>query len=199
VWSDGLGAAFATSLGIAVVVTAATIALAVPAAFALDRTGSTVWRALGLILLAVGLFQPTEVLLIPLFSLLQGAGLLDTTAGVILPEIARILPLAVLLIWGALHGLPGELLQAAAVDGEQMGWIVGDKVRLPFAVCLMVRSRSGYADRVLSALSGALSVALRHPGRWVCLHQDPPEAPGVRLEVYGAPGPQQPACCCGRL
>ena len=84
---------------------------------------------------------------------------------------------------------------AAWHAAEQMGWIVGDKVRHPFAVCLMVSPRTGYADRVLIAPEGELSVALRRPGRWVCLHQDPPEAPGVRLEVYGAPRPreQQPA------
>lgn len=133
VWSDGLGAAFATSLGIAVVVTTATVALAVPAAFALDRTRSTGGRALGLIVLAVGLFQPTEVLLIPLFSLLQVTGLLDTTEGVMLPEIARILPLAILLIWGALRGLPGELLQAAAADGAAPRQVL-TRVALPLAL-----------------------------------------------------------------
>jgi hypothetical protein len=83
---------------------------------------------------------------------------------------------------------------AAWHAADQMGWIVGDEVQHPFAVCLIVRWRTGYADRVLIAPEGELSVALWRPGRWVCLHQDPPEAPGVRLEVYGAPRPQQPAC-----
>jgi hypothetical protein len=83
---------------------------------------------------------------------------------------------------------------AAWHAADQMGWIVGDEVQHPFAVCLIVRWRTGYADRVLIAPEGELSVALWRPGRWACLHQDPPEAPGVRLEVYGAPRPQQPAC-----
>jgi hypothetical protein len=87
-----------------------------------------------------------------------------------------------------------QCFAAAWHAAEQMGWIVGDEVQHPFAVCLIVRSRTGYADRVLIAPEGGLSVALRRLGRWVCLHQDPPEAPGVRLEVYGAPGPQQAAC-----
>lgn len=128
VWSGGLGAAFATSLGIALVVTAATVALAVPAAFGLEQMHSRRWRAAGLVLLAIGLFQPVEVLLIPLYALLQRAGLFNTPAGVILPEVARTLPLAVLLLWIALRGLPSELLQAAAVDGaaprQVLGWIV---------------------------------------------------------------------------
>jgi hypothetical protein len=80
---------------------------------------------------------------------------------------------------------------AAWRAAEQMGWIVGDEVQHPFGVCLMVSLRTGYADRVVIAPEGELSAALRHPGHWVCLHQDPPEAPGVRLEVYGAPRPQE--------
>jgi hypothetical protein len=67
-----------------------------------------------------------------------------------------------------------------------MGWIVDDEVRQPFAVCLMVSLRTGDADRVVIAPEAELSTALRHPGGWVALHQDPPEAPGVRLEVYDA-------------
>jgi hypothetical protein len=67
-----------------------------------------------------------------------------------------------------------------------MGWIVGDEVRHPFAVCLMVSRRTGYADRVVIALEAELSTALRRPGSWVALHQNPPEAPGVRREVYDA-------------
>ena len=82
---------------------------------------------------------------------------------------------------------------AAWRAAEQMGWIVDNEVRHPFAVCLMVSLRAGYADRVVIAPEGQLGSALRRPGRWVCLHQDPPEAPGVRLEVYGAPQPQEPA------
>ena len=90
-------------------------------------------RALGLTLLAVGLFQPTEVLLIPLFSLLQVSGLFNTSLGVILPEIARILPLAILLLWGALRGLPAELVQAAAADGAAPRQILV-RVALPLAL-----------------------------------------------------------------
>jgi hypothetical protein len=75
---------------------------------------------------------------------------------------------------------------AAWRAAEQMGWIVDDEVQRPFAACLMVSLPTGYADRVVIAPEAELSSALRQPGRWVCLHQDPPEAPGVRLEVYDA-------------
>nr|MDQ2830947.1 carbohydrate ABC transporter permease [Chloroflexota bacterium] len=135
VWSGGFGAAFATSAIIAVVVTAATVALAVPAAFALSQARSRagrIARAVAVVLLAVGLFQPTEVVIIPLFTLLRDLGLLNSAAGVILPEIGRDVPLAVLLLWGALRGLPAGVLEAATVDGaapRQMLW----RVALPLA------------------------------------------------------------------
>ena len=73
---------------------------------------------------------------------------------------------------------------AAWRAAEQMGWIVGDEVRHPFAVCLMVSVPTGYADRMVIAPEAELSSALQRPGRWIALHQDPPGAPGVRLEVY---------------
>jgi hypothetical protein len=86
--------------------------------------------------------------------------------------------------------MPGAHAQrcfaAAWRAAEQMGWIVGDEVWHPFAVSLMGIPRTGYANRVVIAPEAELSNALRRPGRWVCLHQDPPEAPGVRLEVYDA-------------
>jgi hypothetical protein len=50
----------------------------------------------------------------------------------------------------------------------------------------MVSPRTGFADPVVIAPEAELSNALRRPGRWVSLHQGPPEAPGVRLEVYDA-------------
>jgi hypothetical protein len=85
--------------------------------------------------------------------------------------------------------MPGAHAQrcfaAAWRAAEQMGWIVDDEVQHPFAVCLMVSLPTGYADRVVIAPEAELSTALRRPGRWVALHQDPPEACGVRLEVYG--------------
>ncbi|MCA1598987.1 MAG: ABC transporter permease subunit [Chloroflexi bacterium] len=135
VWSGGFGAAFATSAIIAVAVTAATVALAVPAAFALSQARSRagrIARAVAVVLLAVGLFQPTEVVIIPLFTLLRDLGLLNSAAGVILPEIGRAVPLAVLLLWGALRGLPAGVLEAATVDGaapRQVLW----RVALPLA------------------------------------------------------------------
>lgn len=132
VWSNGFGSAFLTSIAIGGIVAAATVALALPAAFTLHRTRNRTLRAIVVALLAIGLFQPIEVLIIPLYELLQQLGWLNTLAGVILPEIGRALPLAVLLLWGALRGLPADVLEAAAVDGAAPRQVLA-RIALPLA------------------------------------------------------------------
>jgi raffinose/stachyose/melibiose transport system permease protein len=127
VWSDGFGQAFLSSALIGSTVTAGTAAIAFPAAFALHRSRSAGLKALAVAILAIGLFQPIEILIIPLFTLLRDLGLLNTAAGVILPEVGRAVPLAVLLLWAALRGVPAAVLQASEVDGaaaRQTLWFV---------------------------------------------------------------------------
>jgi ABC-type glycerol-3-phosphate transport system permease component len=132
VWSGGFGDAFVTSALIGAVVAGATIVLALPAAFALHQARSRVLQAVGMMLLAVGLFQPIEVLIIPLFTLLETLGLLNTTAGVMLPEIGRALPLATLLLWASFRAVPRSVLEAASVDGA-VPWQVLWRVATPLA------------------------------------------------------------------
>ncbi len=117
VWGQGFGAALLTSLAIGTTIAAATLALAVPAAFALAMSRRRLVQAGAAMALALGLFQPAAVLVIPLYYLLQGWGLLDTAPGLALPQVARALPIAVLLLWMGLRVLPGEVLAAAASDG----------------------------------------------------------------------------------
>src|SRR5207237_1603244 len=71
VWSNGFGAAFLVSLGIAVPVAAGVVVLALPAAFALFSSRRRAVRGVGAVVLAIGLFQPASVLVIPLFSTLR--------------------------------------------------------------------------------------------------------------------------------
>jgi raffinose/stachyose/melibiose transport system permease protein len=137
VWSNGFGAAFLTSALIGSVVAVATVALALPAAFLLQRTRGRALRVVVVIGLAIGLFQPIEVLIIPLFTLLQQLQLLNSVPGVMLPEIARGLPLAVLLLWGALRGIPGDLLEAATVDGAAPRQILS-RIVLPLAMPMVL-------------------------------------------------------------
>lgn len=118
VWNAGMSGAIATSALLAGAVVAATLLLASPAAFALAHLArGLVWATISLPLLLLGLLQPTPVLIIPLFSLIKDLGLLDSVWGIILPEIARTFPFAMLLLWGFMAQSPRELLEAAEIDG----------------------------------------------------------------------------------
>lgn len=116
VWASGFGAAFLTSLWTALLVAAGLVVLAVPAAFALFSSRMRAVRVLGAVLLAAGLFQPSAVLIIPLFNILNGLNLLNSPLGLVAPQVARTLPIAVLLLWGALQAIPRDVLAAAEVD-----------------------------------------------------------------------------------
>jgi raffinose/stachyose/melibiose transport system permease protein len=65
----------------------------------------------------IGLLFPLSVAILPLFVQLRQLGLIDTLLGVVLPQVAFQLPLAILLLRGFFRGVPGELEDAAYIDG----------------------------------------------------------------------------------
>lgn len=80
------------------------------------------------------MFQPEAILIIPLFHLLIDFHLLTSPLGLVLPETTRTLPFAVLLLWGALRGLPADVTAAAAVDGaapRQILWRIAAPLAWP--------------------------------------------------------------------
>ena len=67
--------------------------------------------------MTLGLMFPIATAILPLFIRVRDLGLLDTPWGVILPQSAFYLSMAVLLLRTGFRQLPGELLDAALVDG----------------------------------------------------------------------------------
>lgn len=132
VWDTGMSGAIATSALLALAVVAGTIIVATPAAFALARRMRGLWVYALLALLLLGLLQPTPVLIIPLFSWLKDLGLLDSVWGVLLPETARNLSFAVLVLWGFISQTPREVFDAAEVDGAAP-WQQMLRIALPLA------------------------------------------------------------------
>jgi raffinose/stachyose/melibiose transport system permease protein len=65
----------------------------------------------------IGLLFPLSVAILPLFVQLRQLGLLDSLVGVVLPQVAFQLPLAILLLRGFFRAVPGELEDAAYIDG----------------------------------------------------------------------------------
>ena len=65
----------------------------------------------------IGLLFPLSVAILPLFVQLRQLGLLDSLVGVALPQVAFQLPLSILLLRGFFRAVPGELEDAAYIDG----------------------------------------------------------------------------------
>jgi len=91
------------------------LAFGLPGAWAMVRQGSG-GRALANVLTSPWLFPPI-VAVIPLFTLLRILGLNDTLPGLTLVYALINLPIAVWLLEGFVRRLPGEVFEAAAIDG----------------------------------------------------------------------------------
>ena len=85
-------------------------------AYALTRMN---WRHSGkvLVFLSMGLVVPVNVVMIPLYSMINDMGLKGTALSMILPYSAFALASTVLMLHAFLRGIPPELEEAAAIDG----------------------------------------------------------------------------------
>ncbi|MEU5579339.1 carbohydrate ABC transporter permease [Streptomyces huasconensis] len=101
---------------IAVGTTVLTVGSAALAAFALARFAFR-GREVLFTLFTVGLMFPFAVAILPLFILLRTFGLLDDPWGVILPQAAFGLPMTIVILRGFFREIPGELEEAATLDG----------------------------------------------------------------------------------
>lgn len=101
---------------VAMVATALVLLLGSMAALALSRydfKGSEVFYTV----FVSGLLFPIGVGALPLYLLLQKIGLLDNQFGVAIPEAAFGLPMTMIILRPFLRAIPGELQEAAMVDG----------------------------------------------------------------------------------
>lgn len=104
------------SLLIALTTVALTLAVASMAAFAFAHLRFFGDRYL-FSYLQLGLLFPVATAILPLFIKIRDLGLLDSYWGVILPQVAFSLAMAILLLRTAFKQLPIELLDAAMMDG----------------------------------------------------------------------------------
>ena len=113
-------AAFWQPLGnsamIAAIATALVAVFGAMAAFALSRYEFQGREGLFLLFVA-GLLFPINAAALPLYLMLDKIGLLDNPLGVALPEAAFGLPITILILRPFMREVPGELEDAAVVDG----------------------------------------------------------------------------------
>lgn len=65
----------------------------------------------------IGLMIPMSVLVIPLFYEIRALDLLNSPWALVLPQVAKMLPFAILLLHTFIRDLPSEILDAGVVDG----------------------------------------------------------------------------------
>jgi len=99
-WTDSkFGAAAINTVVVVLLSGGFIVAFAAPAAYALARGASRVGPA-ATALLAVGMGIPFQVIMIPLFVMLQRLNLVNSLAGLILVYVATSLPFTVILLTG---------------------------------------------------------------------------------------------------
>ncbi|MGO3251104.1 MAG: carbohydrate ABC transporter permease [Microbacterium gubbeenense] len=96
--------------------TLGTVALGVMASYVIARY-DFVGRAAMYSLFAAGLMFPITVAITPLYLLVRNLGLVNSLAGIILPQIAFALPTTIIILVPFLRAIPKELEEAASIDG----------------------------------------------------------------------------------
>lgn len=104
------------SVVVAVVTTAGGLAVSVYAAHSFSRFRYRGRGSLMYLVLASQMF-PQALLLITLYLTFSQLGLLDTYLGLVLSYMTFTLPLSIWLLKGVFDAIPGELLEAAKLDG----------------------------------------------------------------------------------
>jgi multiple sugar transport system permease protein len=132
VWNGDLLHSAINSALIAAGTTLLTLALAVPAAYALARLRGMVVST-GLALVIFLQMMPQTASLIPLYKVLGSWNLLGGIQGVVLADSALLLPFCTLLLRPFFVAIPIEIEEAATVDGASP-WRVFSRIALPLAL-----------------------------------------------------------------
>ena len=111
---------FVAYLGNSALITTASVAVLLVvgtmASYGLSRYAFRGREALLMLFLA-GLMVPLKLAVIPLFVQMDWLGLIDSRGGLVLVYVAMGLPSAVFILTGFLRALPGELEEAARIEG----------------------------------------------------------------------------------
>lgn len=113
---NGFGTFMLNSLLITVGTVFFILILVPPLAFALVR-GQSKWIRVVFKVMLFGLAIPAQVVVIPVYYLIDRLGLYDTLLGVVLPTAAFLIPLSALILSGSMREISSELYEAMAIDG----------------------------------------------------------------------------------
>jgi multiple sugar transport system permease protein len=117
------------------IVATITVLIAIPAATAAAYSFSR-FRMIGetamLVTVLATQFVPAVVIILPFFVMFRDLGLLDTRIGLIIVNLAIVMPFAIWMIKGFIDGIPIDTEEAAMVDGSSRIQVIRNIV-LPMA------------------------------------------------------------------
>ncbi|MEV6328636.1 carbohydrate ABC transporter permease [Streptomyces sp. NPDC051909] len=114
--NDGFGQYFLNTVIVTVCVVGIVLLLVPPLAYAIVRSdGKATGRVFRLFLL--GLAVPSQAVIVPMFYLINEAGLYDSLIGVVLPTAAFAMPVCALILTGVMRDISPELYEAMTLDG----------------------------------------------------------------------------------
>jgi multiple sugar transport system permease protein len=122
------------SLLISALVTVLTVLISAMAAYAFSCTQFRGRKTL-MTLTVISIMIPGQILIVPLFKEMSSFGMVDTFAGVILPQIVA--PVMVFILKNFFDAIPAELLDAARVDGAGP-WRMFVRIVLPLSSSVLV-------------------------------------------------------------
>ena len=108
--------AMANSVYVTAMTVAVVLGLSVSAAYALTRLRPP-GRALLFLVVLAPLMIPTEVLVVPLFSMYRTLGLINSLPGLALTNVMASVSFATVILAGYFRTIPQDLIDAARVDG----------------------------------------------------------------------------------
>ncbi|HEX7222818.1 MAG TPA: carbohydrate ABC transporter permease [Candidatus Limnocylindrales bacterium] len=111
-----LGGALLNSAYVASLTVAGALGLAVPAAFALTCLRPP-WRAALFLVILAPLIIPTEVLIVPLFSIFRTLGLINSLPGLALVNVVFSVSFATIILAGYFRRIPADVIDAGRMDG----------------------------------------------------------------------------------
>ena len=116
-WSRGqLGVALANSAYVTAMAVAVVLVVSIPAAYSLTRLRPP-GRALLFVVVLAPLIIPTEVLIVPLFSMFRALGLINSLPGLALTDVVATVSFATVILTGFFRTIPQDVIDAARVDG----------------------------------------------------------------------------------
>ncbi|MEO2257997.1 carbohydrate ABC transporter permease [Paenibacillus amylolyticus] len=132
-----IGTYFWNSLYISVLSSACTIALGAMFAFAVTRMRHRRWSLFLYSLILAGMLIPNNALMLPIYLLVRKMGILDTHLALIVPYVANAIPFTIIILAAFMRSLPGEIEEAAVMDGLRAPGIFA-KIVIPLTVPAIV-------------------------------------------------------------